>query len=173
MNAWLGLLREYDERILHSLVTRRWRAGDVFMRTVTHLGDAVTTVGITILLLSGVVEMLVPVGGRSAVALAVSHLAVQLLKRTMARERPTLPVGRESLIRAPDRFSFPSGHSAAAASVAIPLALHLPPIAGFLVVGLATLVGLSRCYLGVHHPGDVIAGWMLGVLGVVFATVFF
>lgn len=169
MNSWLGRLHEHDERILHSLVMRRGRMADVIMRTVTHLGDAVTTVGITVLLISGVIETLAPVGGHAATALVVSHLAVQLLKRTMSRERPTLPMGYESLVRAPDRFSFPSGHSAAAASVAIPLALVVPAPAGFMIIGLATLVGFSRCYLGVHYPGDVIVGWLLGILGVVIA----
>ncbi|MDR0787686.1 MAG: phosphatase PAP2 family protein [Gemmatimonadota bacterium] len=168
MSPWIGRLLEQDERILLSVVSRRGRMGDGFMRAVSRFGDATTTVGVAIFLL--LMDGTAGVGAQVAVALVVSHLMVQLLKRTLTRQRPTLPVGYESLIRAPDRFSFPSGHSAAAASVAIPLALFLPPSAGFVCLGLATLVGFSRCYLGVHYPGDVLAGWLLGVLGVVFAA---
>jgi undecaprenyl-diphosphatase len=65
------------------------------------------------------------------------------------------------LVTVPDRFSFPSGHATAAMSMALPLFLAVPGLGGvvFLVTGI--LVGLSRCYLGVHYPGDVAAGWAL------------
>ena len=34
-----------------------------------------------------------------------------------------------------------------------------------LALGIGLAVGFSRCYLGVHYPGDVLAGWLLAVLG--------
>lgn len=74
-----------------------------------------------------------------------------------------MPVGIASLVDAPDRFSFPSGHAAAALSVALGIGLVVPAALAAAVIGLGLLVGLSRCYLGVHYPGDVLVGWVLAV----------
>ena len=47
------------------------------------------------------------------------------------------------------------------------LALSGPVAGAVLLVGL--LVGISRCYLGVHYPGDVMVGWTLAALSVLAA----
>ncbi len=155
-----------DEAMLHALVRRRRNWLDRSLRALTHLGDAATTItGAAVLL------RFAPggAGGRAAFALATSHLAVQAIKRSVNRPRPRLPGGIESLVRAPDRFSFPSGHAAASLSVALPVAVTLPPALAGGLLGLAALVGISRSYLGVHYPGDVVAGWLLAVAGYVAA----
>ncbi|MBV9108733.1 MAG: phosphatase PAP2 family protein [Gemmatimonadetes bacterium] len=110
-------------------------------------------------------------GRRAAFALVASHLVVQLLKRTVTRSRPAMPMGVEALIQPPDRFSFPSGHAASTLSVALGLAAGLPGAAFPVLLGVAVIVGASRCYLGVHYPGDVIAGWALALAGLAAATV--
>lgn len=159
-------LGSYDERLLHALVLRRRRMGDVVMLGVTHLADPRVVIPLTLVLLMGLVPGLADVGELAAFALAASHLAVHLLKRRVVRPRPLLPVGLDFLVEPPDRFSFPSGHAAAGLSVALPLFLALSGPAAGLVLGLGLLVGVSRCYLGVHYPGDVLVGWTLATLAV-------
>ena len=155
----------HDERALHALVLRRRPWLDRAMRVVTHMGGASLSVGLTLVLLVGAVPSLRAAGALGAVALALSHAAVQVVKRTVSRSRPAMPVGLESLVAAPDRFSFPSGHSAASLSIALPVAMALGGLAGLALLAIGLVVGFSRCYLGVHYPGDVLAGWMLAVAG--------
>lgn len=134
------------------------------MRALTHLGGARVTV------LAGLLLVAAGDDGRTAglaalLGNAASHLAVQLLKRAIARPRPYDTWGRPlALVELPDPFSFPSGHSAAAAAVAVPVALTWPVVAP-LVLALAGLVAASRVTLRVHHVSDVVAGALLGAAG--------
>jgi undecaprenyl-diphosphatase len=138
------------------------------MRYVTHLGGAVCTVGVCL--------VLVALGGDAAalgrvalLANVLSHVAVQILKRTVARARPCGADGAPlALIGIPDPFSFPSGHSAASVAVATSAALShhwLAPIA----LPLAALIVISRVRLKVHHPTDIAAGAALGLAGALAA----
>jgi len=172
MGGLMLRLAIFDERLLHAMVLRRRPILDGVMQGVTHLGDAAVAIGVAGALLVGLLPGLEEAGVQAAFTLGVSHLLVQLVKRSISRPRPRLPVGMASLIEAPDRFSFPSGHAAASFSVAVPLVLALPLVAGLLILLLALLVGVSRCYLGVHYPGDVLAGWALAAGTLVVETLF-
>lgn len=140
----------------HSRMVRR------FWVAVTHLGGVSCSVA----------AALVPVRVGGAVGLAaqhalatliISHLIVQFVKRTVGRPRPSRSTDCATLVQEPDRFSFPSGHSAAAMSVAIVYAIAFPALAPMLVP-LAVMVGASRVVLGVHYPGDVLTGQLIAVL---------
>ena len=67
------------------------------------------------------------------------------------------------MVAEPDKFSFPSGHAAAAMSVAIVYSFAFPTLASALIP-LAMLVGVSRVCLGVHYPGDVLIGQLIAAL---------
>ncbi len=134
------------------------------MRSITHLGDAVTTIGIALLLMAAGGH-LAQLGRAALIANALSHVAVQVLKRTVVRARPCDALGRPlAAVWVPDPYSFPSGHSAASMAVAASAALAHPWLAP-LTLPLAGLVALSRVRLKAHHRGDVLAGAALGLGG--------
>lgn len=134
------------------------------MRYLTHLGGARATIGASLLLIAG--------GGAARdagmIALignALSHAAVQVLKRTVRRPRPCDAAGVPlALVELPDPFSFPSGHSAAAFAVGLPVAAAFPWAAPP-VLALAGVIAWSRVALRVHHASDTWAGALLGTLG--------
>jgi len=169
MPGWILRLGEFDERLLRAVVLRRRAALDILVRMLTRLGDPPVAIVLGALLALGGTPGIERAGVTGAFSLALSHMLVQILKRSIPRRRPSLPVGMSSLIHPPDRFSFPSGHAAAGLSLALPLALALPMVLGIPVLSLGLAVGLTRCYLGVHYPGDVLAGWSLAALSVAFA----
>ena len=165
MNSRLFLtLTHVDEKLLRSLVLRRRPAADAAMRIVTKLGDVLVVVPLTLALALGWIANLQTAGAIALWTLTSSHLVVQAMKRSVCRRRPTLPVGLTFLIEPEDRFSFPSGHSAAGLSLALPLAVALGGFVGAIVLLVGLIVGVSRCYLGVHYPGDVLVGWTLATL---------
>lgn len=87
-----------------------------------------------------------------------------ILKNTIQRDRPCHRIeGFNAIIQPSDRFSFPSGHTAAAFLFATLIAVFYPffAICGFIF---AVLVGMSRVLLGVHYPTDILAGALLGTL---------
>ena len=141
------------------------------MKALTHLGGARATVGTAVALIAaGDSER--TVGIAALAANVVSHLAVQVLKRVVARPRPCDIDGRAlALVALPDPYSFPSGHAAAATAVAATLTFAHPML-GPVLLPVATAVAVSRVKLRVHHVGDVVAGTMLGLGGAIFSQVF-
>ncbi|MEI4273222.1 phosphatase PAP2 family protein [Klenkia sp. LSe6-5] len=96
--------------------------------------------------------------------LVSSALVNVVLKPVFGRVRPD-PAGAAAadrvLDRTPHTLSFPSGHSASAAAFATGVAME-SPWAGALVAPVALGVGYSRVHVGVHYPGDVLAGMAVG-----------
>jgi undecaprenyl-diphosphatase len=137
-------------------------------RWITHAGGARATIGTGLLLVAVGEKQL---GLAVLVALTLSHVAVQVLKRAVARPRPCDANGHPlALIDLPDPYSFPSGHAAAVSAIATTVTLSQPVLA-LLVVPLAVVVATSRVALRVHHVSDVVAGVALGVAGGIAGTV--
>lgn len=85
-----------------------------------------------------------------------------LLKNFIKRPRPADSTTLlRAFIKPADRFSFPSGHTAAAFVMATLVAVFYP-VGASLMLAFALLIGLSRVLLGVHYPSDVVAGAVLG-----------
>lgn len=96
---------------------------------------------------------------RATGAVALSYVLNTSLKLVVRRRRPTLE-GLPPLASVPTQLSFPSAHSATAFAGAVGysrLGVPAPPL-----YGLAAITALSRVYLGLHYPSDVVAGATLG-----------
>ena len=107
-----------------------------------------------------------------AAAVIGSTLLNTVLKAVFQRDRPDF---WEHLV-VEDSYSFPSGHAMASMSLAAALVViawssrwRWPAIAGGAVYVL--VVGVSRIYLGVHFPSDILAGWCVAVLWVTVVAV--
>ncbi len=133
-----------------------------FWTTLTHLGDAwmVIVFALAPLLLAESSRHLA--AAQAGWALLISHLIVQVIKRNIVRARPTVGGHENAFVSIPDRFSFPSGHSTAVMAVAFMHAASFPSL-GWSMLLLAVLVGVSRVRLGVHYPGDVVAGHLIAI----------
>lgn len=89
-----------------------------------------------------------------------------LLKNMVARIRPYEVVeGLKYIGQMPHDFSFPSGHSTCSIAAGAVLFCKWPKKAGIPVLIFAILICLSRLYVGVHYPTDVIAGGLVGLFG--------
>ncbi|WP_175547941.1 phosphatase PAP2 family protein [Saccharopolyspora flava] len=125
---------------------------------------------------AGIVWWRVDRRARAALAILLSGGAAWVLtdpvKDVVRQLRPcrTLPVRTVEHCSEVGVFSFPSGHSAAAAAFAVTVAVLWRRVAA-IVAAVAVLEAFLRVYLGVHYPHDVLAGLLFGAVIGAFAAV--
>ena len=135
------------------------------MRVITTLGNGgAFWIVLTLLLL--IFKRTRRMGVYCAASMLLTLLVVNLcIKPLAARTRPyELIEGLQILVSRPHDYSFPSGHSANSLTCAWTIFRLAPKKYGVPALVLAVLIALSRLYVGVHYPTDVLAGAAIGVL---------
>ncbi len=139
----------------------------IIVKIITNIGGPVI-IAIICLVLCVLHQTRIKYGIPVVITVTLSFILNTILKYIFARQRP-------SVLRLVNEtsYSFPSGHSminAALYTIIILLLLKNADkkgkriIASISLAVLFVIIGLSRVYLGVHYFGDVLAGWVLGVL---------
>lgn len=140
------------------------------MRDMTALGGGpVLTIVVTLVAAFLILKRQWRPAALAVAAVVSGSLAISALKWFFARARPDLV---DHLVSVSSK-SFPSGHAGNSAIVYLTLASLVWPViretrlrvfvlaSAMLLVG---AIGVSRVYLGVHWPSDVLAGWLFGAL---------
>jgi len=163
MTRCLHGIQRFDLRMLLWFIHARHRnLWITFARTVSRTGDGLMQIFLPTLIWILDREHGAVLFVTTALAFAIERPLYWVLKNSLQRRRPPEAIPSfTSVIVASDRFSFPSGHTAAAFLLASNTCLHYGATSAPLFVW-ASAVGLSRVILGVHFPTDIIAGMVLG-----------
>jgi membrane-associated phospholipid phosphatase len=154
---------ELDAALLHQVIQLRRPWLDDLMILASALGA-----GGFIWIIYGSIAGIFPANTaamwRLWLAIAVTFIVVDdVVKPFFERPRPFEAMTEITLIDArPDSPSFPSGHAAMAVAGAL-AGSRILPFSGAMLWPLAAVVALSRIYLGVHWPTDVLAGGLMGL----------
>ena len=162
MKNLVSRIRAADRALFRVIFRAKWA-------TLTPIMQAFTVAGRSGALWGVIAALAFPTSGFEPYNLLVPWAAVAISwtvaeggKYLFNRARPFISDTEIApLIKTPSSSSFPSGHSATAAAGAITLSAVYPSFAPALLLS-GALVALSRIYLGVHYPFDVLAGLLIG-----------
>lgn len=164
MNTVKNIFKAFDNLFI-DLINKRMKTSrlDKFMFRVTNLGGAIFISLLAIGLAVFGNYNIRKIGIEAMIVLFISQSIVYTIKKILSRERPYKMIEHLNTfgISLKD-YSFPSGHTTASFSMATTLALNIPRIWLILYL-LALIIGISRIYLGVHYPTDVMAGIIIGI----------
>ncbi len=139
------------------------------MHVVTHLGATTTAIFATLLALYLDYTYQIPIGMEMLLTLIISQIIVQTIKRLVNRPRPYKSISIANVLKPPTcAYSFPSGHTACAFTIALSYASGMPSLF-FPLMLIAFIVGLSRIILGYHYPTDVLIGMSIAYLSHIWA----
>ena len=152
--------RYIDKNLVQFISNRRIKSFTAFMKLMSRIGDGLAWFILCVVFLA--------IDIYAGLALTISSITQVLLqiviKRIFSRQRPFVRYGEISnVIAPPDRFSFPSGHTAGAFTIVF-VFYYFYTVLFIPMLIIATLIAFSRIYLGLHYPTDVLAGVILGLI---------
>lgn len=174
MKAFFEYISHRDIRLL-KFINNSWKCNflDFIMPVMTYLGSFsfIFIFCTAAFLLSD--AMLSTMAVKAMISVTISTGVGKILKVSVTRLRPFINIPNLNIKKIGiDMYSFPSGHTTAAFSLAVMIALYFP-ILGLITLPLAFCVGISRMYLGVHYPTDVIVGIFIGTSISLITYIFF
>jgi undecaprenyl-diphosphatase len=169
----------FDEAVSTFVISYRTASLTDYFTFATHLGDRYAYITITILLAAYyfIKHRSWKFIFQTVAVLILASLSNIVLKRVINRARPSL----EHLVSV-NTLSYPSGHSMSAMAfygflIFLCIRTKMKRWVRNLLIPLLVLlilsIGISRIYLGVHYPSDVLGGWIGGLIWVAFCTVLF
>lgn len=160
----MNLITRVDTQVFQWLFSKTSKRASRAVRLVSKTGD-----GQVYLILAMLLWAFEPTQGALFLYTGLLAYAMELplyvvLKKLFKRERPCdFLINFRAYVEPSDKFSLPSGHTAAAFLMATLLS-HFYPSVALLAYAWASLIGISRILLGVHYPCDIIAGAALGCI---------
>lgn len=166
----MSFIEQFDSSILLWLQNLRGPLDSV-VTFITRLGDkGYLWIALAVILL---LFRKTRRGGFAVLLALVCNLFITnvWLKNAVERVRPyDMIEGLRSLIGEVSSWSFPSGHTSSSFAAAVAVALTFGRKIGVPAIILAVLISLSRLYIGVHYPTDVLAGAVIGTICGIVAT---
>lgn len=136
----------------------------LMMQFFTQLGSLIFAIILPILFYRSQNALCQNIAVHMVITLIISQLLVHTIKALVNRPRPFMVLEKAITKKPPtSKYSFPSGHSSAAFAMAIVIAYAIPHMA-FAAYTTASMVGLSRIYLGAHYPSDALFGYLIAHL---------
>lgn len=165
MRAMLRRIQHGDSTLLMLLNNSlKCKPLDIFMPAVTYLGSLTFSVLFCLATLFNPNNSIRVLGFLTILSLITSSLIVNVIKVSVSRLRPFLRIDNLNIkLIGIDQYSFPSGHTTAAFTIAIMTSLCFPSLT-LIAIFLALCVGFSRMYTGVHYPTDVFIGMFIGTI---------
>jgi len=174
-----GRTQAFDMAVRDGIVGLREEALSTVFGAITFFGNPATMIALCVFIV--ILPSRMKIGLPVALMTAVGWLAHTLLKVIVARPRPDV----EYWLVNESGYSFPSGHANASMIFLVALLILVGRVLilnynKFAAVLLrivffvfATLIGLSRIYLGVHYFSDVFGGWMLAGMILILSFAFY